>query len=258
MRPVIWLFGGTTEGREIAQFLVRQDVELFVSVATDYGASLVPSGPHCTVLTERMDYAAMGLFLKDHRPTVVIDATHPYAVAVTANIQDACHDYGTPYVRVIRPVSDEQGWITVASMEEAVTYLRQTTGPVFLTTGSKDLDVFTRLPNYAERLAVRILSSQASLARALELGYKGARIVCMQGPFAAALNVAMFRHFHAAYVVTKDSGKAGGFADKVVAAREAGATLVVVGRRQEKGLTLDDMLRWLATQICTRGASEKE
>lgn len=254
MRPVVWLFGGTTEGRELAELLQKKAVELYVSVATDYGASLVPEGPHCTVLTERMDYAAMMRFLAEKKPALVIDATHPYAIAVTANIQDACHDGGTPYMRVIRPVSDDAGWVTVSSMEEAVEFLRPTRGTVFLTTGSKDLDVFTRLPDYRERIALRILSSQASLERALSLGYEAKRIVCMQGPFEQELNVAMFRHFKAAYVVTKDSGKAGGFAEKVTAARDAGATLIVVGRRPEKGLSLDVMKDWLLTTF----AAEKE
>lgn len=249
MRPVVWLFGGTTEGRELAELLQQKPVELYVSVATDYGASLVSKGSHCTVLTERMDYAAMVRFLAEKKPVLVIDATHPYAVAVTANIQDACHDGGTPYMRVIRPVSDDAGWVTVASMEEAVDFLKQTTGPIFLTTGSKDLDVFTHLPAYRERIAIRILSSQSSLDRAMSLGYAGKRIVCMQGPFEKDLNVAMFRHFQAAYVVTKDSGKAGGFAEKVIAARDAGATLLVVGRRPEKGLSLEAMKEWITTTL---------
>lgn len=251
MRPVVWLFGGTTEGRELAELLQQRTVELYVSVATDYGASLVPEAPHCTVLRERLDYAAMMRFLAEKKPVLVIDATHPYAVAVTANIQDACHDGGTPYMRVIRPVSNDDGWVTVASMEEAVEFLKQTTGSIFLTTGSKDLDVFTKLPGYGERIALRILSSQASLDRALSLGYAAKRIVCMQGPFEQDLNVAMFRHFKAAYVVTKDSGKAGGFAEKVTAARDAGATLIVVGRRPEKGLSLEAMKEWILTTFAT-------
>lgn len=248
-RPLIWLFGGTTEGREIAQFLEQEDVRLYVSVATEYGASLVPVSPRCTVFIERLDYAAMCAFMEEYQPTLVIDATHPYAVVVTATIQDACHAMGVPYVRVIRPVSEDQGWVTVDSMEEAAEYLSPREGNIFLTTGSKDLDIFTRIPHYEERVAVRILSSIASLERALSLGYQGKRIVCMQGPFTTDINVAMFRHFQTKYVVTKDSGKAGGFAEKVTAAREAEATLIVVGRKPEKGLVLPALYTWLKTVL---------
>lgn len=249
MKPLIWILGGTTEGREIAQFLMRRKIQSYVSVATAYGASLLPDSPYCTVLKERMDEAAMKEFLEVYRPALVIDATHPYATAVTAHIQAACRDGGVPYKRVIRCCSEEQDWITVYSMQEAAMYLQHTKGNIFLATGSKDLDVFTQIPDYAERIAVRILPSLVSLERALSLGYQGKHIVCMQGPFDTAVNTTMFRHFHAAYVVTKDSGKAGGFADKVCAARNAGAALLVVGRQEEKGMTQEEMLQWLAANV---------
>lgn len=257
-RPVIWLFGGTTEGREIASFLETREVRLYVSVATEYGASLVPQSPHCTILSKRMDYAGMCAFMETHTPTLVIDATHPYAVAVTANIQDACHAMGVPYIRVIRPVSDDAGWVTVASMEEAVSYLAHTEGNIFLTTGSKDLDVFTQIPEYKSRIALRILSSLSSLQRALDLGYAGKQIVCMQGPFETDINVAMFRHFQAKFIVTKESGKTGGFAEKVWAAQKARATLVVIGRKPEKGMTLEDILPWLAQQFSINAAKGED
>lgn len=63
----------------------------------------------------------------------------------------------------------------------------------------------------------------------------------MQGPFSAELNVAMFRQYKARFVVTKDSGKPGGFAEKQEAARMAGARLIVVGRPPETGDSLQSV-----------------
>ena len=60
----------------------------------------------------------------------------------------------------------------------------------------------------------------------------------MQGPFSTELNTAMFRQYHSRYVITKDSGKPGGFAEKQEAARMAGARLIVVGRPAETGDSL--------------------
>ena len=53
----------------------------------------------------------------------------------------------------------------------------------------------------------------------------------MQGPFSKELNLAMLRAVDARYFVTKESGKSGGFLEKVQAAEEAKAVLVVVGGR---------------------------
>ena len=106
--------------------------------------------------------------------------------------------------------------------------LSHTEGKIFLTTGSKNLPDFTAVPDYSERIALRILPMQDSLAKAVELGYKPANVVCMQGPFEEDLNIAMIKHFNAKYLVTKDSGKAGGFEEKISAAHKAGAELVII------------------------------
>ena len=69
----------------------------------------------------------------------------------------------------------------------------------------------------------------------------------MQGPFSTELNVALLRQYHIATLVTKAAGAAGGFWQKVEAARQTGAALVVIGRPvHEQGLTLDQVKRQLA------------
>jgi precorrin-6x reductase len=66
-------------------------------------------------------------------------------------------------------------------------------GNIFLTTGSNNLDYFTKLADYQNRVTVRILPMQNSLEKALQLGYKPTNIICMQGPFTEEeLNTAMF------------------------------------------------------------------
>ena len=66
----------------------------------------------------------------------------------------------------------------------------------------------------------------------------------MQGPFSQELNVAMLRQSGAKILVSKDTGRAGGFAEKAEAAKQAGATLLVIRRPTvETGLTLEEMLK---------------
>lgn len=52
----------------------------------------------------------------------------------------------------------------------------------------------------------------------------------MQGPFSRALNEALIQQFEIRWLVTKDGGAAGGFAEKVQAAQSTGAQLVVLRR----------------------------
>lgn len=233
MRSPVWIAGGTTEGRKLAHYADRCHIRAYVSVATEYGASLVPDSPFVTVVTGRMDEGEMESFLREQAIAQVVDATHPYATAVTANIRQACRAVGVPYRRIQRQsgsYAEQADCIAVHSVDEAVEVLSHTTGPVFLTTGSKDLDSFAQLPDYAQRLYARILPVRPSLDRALGLGYLPAHIICMQGPFTTELNAAMFRQTGARYVVTKNSGRTGGFQEKLEAARQTGAKVIVIER----------------------------
>ena len=77
------------------------------------------------------------------------------------------------------------------------------------------------------------------------LGFSGKNLICMQGPFTEDLNVAMLRQAQASWMVTKESGKSGGFLEKVQAAEEAKAVLVVVGRPFEVGKILKETKKFL-------------
>ena len=104
-----------------------------------------------------------------------------------------------------------------------------------LTTGSKELKAFTALPDFEKRLYARVLSTPEVATMAASLGFVGKHLICMQGPFSKELNTAMLKQFDAAYLVTKDSGKVGGFEEKLLSAREAGAKVILIGRPKEPG-----------------------
>ena len=246
MKHVLWLVAGTTEGRKLATALAAfPDMEIYVSVATAYGAALLPQLPQVKILQQRMDAGAMRKFLQEQKPELVLDATHPYATVVTQTLQQACQQEQVEYQRIVRPQGQYAHCIMVDSFAEAVEVLSQTTGTIFLTTGSKNLPDFTHLPDFSKRVVVRILPMPESLEKALDLGYERSRIICMQGPFSEAVNTAMFAQFETRYVVTKDSGATGGFPEKEAAARKTGAKLVVIARSPEQGSSYQEVLQKL-------------
>jgi len=114
---------------------------------------------------------------------------------------------------------------------------------IFLTTGSKELEPFTHIENYKERIFIRILPMPDSLNKALEYGFRGSNIICMQGPFDKEMNVATLKMTGAKFLVTKDSGDIGGFEAKVSAALSIGCEVIVIARPvQEEGLTFEEVL----------------
>ena len=79
-----------------------------------------------------------------------------------------------------------------------------------------------------------------------ELGFEGKHLIGMQGPFSRELNAAMLRQYDCKYLVTKDTGRAGGFQDKIDAALECDAVPVIIGRPlKEEGMSVKECKRFL-------------
>ena len=241
----ILLFGGTAEGHSLARRLAQTGLAVTCSVATAYGEAVLEPTPGLTVRVGRMDADQMAAeMVKGY--TCVVDATHPYADRVSENIRRAAETAGLPYYRLLRPREAAEDVRWADSPADAARMLADLPGNVILTTGSKDLKTFTQVPDYQSRLYVRVLPSLESLSAALDLGYPAAHILCMQGPFPEKLNAALLEAVDAKILVTKDTGKAGGFPEKAAAAQSAGAKLLVIRRpTQETGYTLDALYDFL-------------
>ncbi len=244
------LFAGTTEGYEIAKFLQSHSISTCACVATEYGTHSLQEDENLTVLPGRMDQPEMESFFQKEQPSLVIDATHPYAAVVTANIRQACIASDTSYLRVLRESGDAGEAVYVENAKAAAAYLSKTEGNVLLTTGSKELPFFTSIPDYKERLYARVLSLPKVMQDCASLGFEGKHLIGMQGPFSKELNEAMLRQYRCRYLVTKNTGRAGGFQEKIEAALSCHVTSVIIGRPlKEEGISLPACRKLLAERF---------
>lgn len=262
------IFGGTTEGRQLAEYLIQlnkkqkmQTIEVHVCVASEYGAQVLPDAAALKVHVGRLEQADMQEFLQKVQADICVDATHPYAVIVTQNIYQACKVVGVPYVRVRREMQEEPGnadsvmqmsgthiadadgkrytdeisdSVYVKDTQAAIDYLKGVTGNILITTGSKELHLYTQIPDYESRCTARVLPTPSVVEACTELGFTGKHLICMQGPFDLEMNLATLRYANADFLVTKASGKNGGYDEKCEAALAAGVHLVVIGRPREQ------------------------
>ena len=247
----ICVFAGTTEGRELVEFLAGQPIRVSVCVATDYGETLLPKAENITALAGRIPVEEIARMLAQTRFDLVVDATHPYAASITESIFAACRETKTEYLRLLRrPSSHEGDYICAADAAEAAAFLSRTQGNILLTTGSKELAVYSGITGFAERVYARVLPMEASLEACCAAGLKASHILAMQGPFSEEMDLAMLRFTSAAWMVTKDGGEAGGFPAKLAAAQKAGAGLVVIGRPpQREGLDFDAVLKEVSARF---------
>ena len=248
----ILIFSGTTEGRELAEWLGSESIMVHVRVATEYGAVVMEPSANIDVRVGSCGGAdGIADVIRDLDISIVVDATHPYALNITKHIVEACGRTGAEYIRLKRPDSEEdtEGVVRFDSLEEAVECLKGTEGRILASTGSNELALYTRIPDYTERVVARVLSTAESVQKCAALGFEGRNLICAQGPFSEEMNTAMLRQVGARFMVTKDSGDAGGFSEKVRAARKAGATLVVINRPEDAGLDFRQVQVRLAEEL---------
>ncbi len=239
----IFLFGGTSEGRRIAAKLNEKKIPSIVFVATDYGGDLLEESETLAKQTGRLDREAMKREMLLHRPELVIDATHPYAEQVSREIEAACDESATSYLRIDREGAVEKGELYFENLDQLIVWLNEGEDIIFSTLGAKSVGRLSEVKNYQKRVWVRVLPMQASLELCREAEIPPSHIICMQGPFTKELNTAMFRTSEAGILLTKDSGGAGGWHAKVEAARECGMKIAVLTRPQKKsGITIKEVL----------------
>ena len=250
MEKVI-VFAGTTEGYELCRFLSEHQVFVCACAATEYGGKALTETPYLHIHTGRLNREEMEAFFQKEEPELVLDATHPYAAEVTENIKSACEKTGFFYQRVLREQGKQaEQAVYVESTEDAAEFLNTTEGNVLLTTGSKELKKFLGVKDYKERLYARVLSLPSVMEECSAAGFEGKHLIGMQGPFSRELNEAMLRQFHCRYLVTKDTGKAGGFQEKIEAAFSCGVIPVIIGRPlKEEGLSLLECKKWLSERF---------
>lgn len=237
MKAVV--FSGTTEGRRFSKKLAELGVAVTVCVATPLGAEEQGEMAGITVYAGRLQPDAMAALLAG--ADLCVDATHPYAVDATRNIRAAAVQAGVEYRRLLRAQSPlPPGCAVFETAAQAAEYLAGTEGNILLATGAKELAVFAGLE--PARLYPRVLPTPEGIAACEAANVPHRNIIAMQGPFSLALNKALITQFQIRYLVTKDGGAAGGFAEKVQAAADTGAQLVVLRRPPETGETETQIL----------------
>jgi precorrin-2 dehydrogenase/sirohydrochlorin ferrochelatase/precorrin-6A/cobalt-precorrin-6A reductase len=254
------IFAGATEGRQLAGELrrtLREALAMTVYAATEYGGELLreelsPSGEDSglEIRTGRLNAEEMRAEMLRQRPDFVVDCTHPHARAATENIIGACEAARCRYLRLRREGDggERSGAVYVDAMAEAAEFLKHRPGVILAATGSKEAEALA-CEELRDRVFLRILPLEEGIRKCRGLGFRVKNLICMQGPFSEDLNRAMLRQTGASWLLTKESGDSGGFAEKLSAASLENVTAVVIRRpREEGGHALGEILEIIANR----------
>jgi precorrin-6A/cobalt-precorrin-6A reductase len=239
----ILILGGTTEARELASALAnRGGLAVTLSLA---GRTAQPLKQPVPVRIGGFG-GAEGLadYLRTERIGVLIDATHPYAAAISANAAEAARAAEVKLLALRRPPwSEVPGdiWTDVDTMEDAVKALGRAPRRVFLALGRKELRPFEAAPQH-----VYLVRSVDPVDPPLAVPH--AIYVSARGPFSEAEDRALLERHRIDAIVAKNSGGVATYG-KIAAARALHLPVIMLQRpalpEAESVATIEDALAWL-------------
>ncbi len=247
----VLLLGGTAEARELAGAAAIRWPQLAVttSLAGRVERPRLPAGQVRTGGFGGPD--GMARWLRDHRVDVLIDATHPFADAISAHAAQAAAAHHVPLLHVRRPGWVPVGgddWRPVPSLADAAETAPRLGSRIFLSVGRGGTAAFVHL--HCPWFLVRAVHAPAPPLP------PRSTYLPDRGPFTLDGERELLRRHRIDVLVTKDSGGTATVA-KLTAAREAGLPVVLVRRPPAPHgvpVTQDvpGALSWLAGHVARR------
>ncbi len=242
----ILIFGGTTEGRMLAEFCDKNDIEAAVSVTTDRGVELLPRSKNIKILNSKLDAPAIERLMVREKFSLIVDATHPYAFEVTENINSVCERLGVAHFRLVRDMLPSYSDNVFGSVSKLVEFLNENdfaNKMILSVLGSRQFSSLTALKNFQERLFIRVLPDENFVDSCVQLGLPRNHILTGIGPFSVEQNCEHIRSCGAEILLTKESGAAGGYLEKIEAAKICGIPVFSVKPPKESGKTFDEIVQ---------------
>jgi len=217
----VLLLGGTGEARALAGVLHSAGIDVVSSLAGRVSNPALPVGEVRIGGFGGID--GLVSYLRESSIDAVVDATHPFAATITAHAAAACAVAGVPLLVLQRPAwPGDPGWTRVADIRAAASAVRSAApGTVFLTTGKRDLSVFSDDADH--HFLIRAVDPPDG---ALPPSHT---VMLDRGPYTLDGEVALMREHDVTLLVTKDSGGSMTVA-KLDAARVLGIRVLVVDR----------------------------
>jgi cobalt-precorrin-5B (C1)-methyltransferase len=225
---MILVFGGTTEGKEVAEMLDFLSESYYYSTKTKVSPEL--KGKR---ISGAMDQEQMIAFCKDNAIRLIIDAAHPFAIQLHENIFQASVTTEIPVIRFERnyPAISASSLIRIfSSFPEMVETLQNSSFQNILAlTGVQTIPWFKSLKP-SINCYFRILDSEQSIQMARSFGVHDNFILPAQPNGNDDELIALVKQTKAEVILTKESGDSGFFPTKVNTSEKLNIPLWVVTR----------------------------
>ena len=242
--PLVWLVSGTGEGPPLAAALLQRGWQVRVSVVSGAAARAYAAHPALSVAVGALgNDAAVAAQLQCHPPRWVIDASHPFAQRITAQLQAACQTAAVPLLRLLRPpVADAGERAELLAGLTALSQVDLSGQRLLLAVGARQLREALALSNASVHFA-RILDNPLSLQLALAAGLGDGQLACLR-PGDGAVEEALLRRWRISAVLCRQSGGPSETLWRQLA-RTHGLRLLLLQRPHDHGLSTAALLEKL-------------
>lgn len=240
--PNVLLLGGTTEANALARLLAARGIAATLSYA---GRTETPRAQPVPVRVGGFGgVAGLADYLRHHRVTHLVDATHPFAATMSAHAVDAARLAGVAHVALTRPawepVSGDR-WTPVPDIDGAIAALGGPARRVMLALGRMHVEAFAAQPQHHYLLRFVDTPERPPILPRHSL-------IVDRGPFTVPGDCQLMQIHAIDLVVCKNAGGQGAEA-KLLAARQLGLPVLMIDRPAIPDRTEvcrpEDVLAWL-------------
>lgn len=240
---MILLLGGTLEAR-----LLAEQTDPAIVIYSLAGRTVNPGKLFCkTRIGGFGGIDGLKHFLETHSIRYLVNATHPYAVTISRNAEQAAQQAKIPLLRLLRAPWERQENDLWIEKKDTHTLLESAQGrncPLLVALGQQgSISFYER--DWQNPCFIR--STEAAPA---QMG-KNVRWITARGPFSVESEILFLRDHHIGGVICRNSGGASSYA-KIQAARALGISVYMLDRPAPESsfvTTVEEALNWLAPHL---------
>ena len=179
----VWILSGTADGPILANKLIKLNYEVFASVVTYRAGESYLKNSKLHIITGKLkDKNEIIKFIKKNKIKFVIDATHPFALIISKNLNSACNKIKIPLLVFERKsIFKKSSNLSYISNLKDIKKFDLKNKNILLAIGSRFLnETASYYLNLGANVFTRILPTQESISKAFGSSIKHSNIAILE------------------------------------------------------------------------------
>ena len=179
----VWILSGTSDGPVIANRLLELNYSVFARVLTYKAGQAYIENPKLHIITGKLNNKDQIInFIHKNKITCVVDATHPFAVIISKNLNNACKEINIPLLLFERKslINNTNNFFYIDDLKD-INSADIENKNILLAIGSRFLkDTANYYINCKANVFTRVLPTYESITKAFGSSIKNSNIAILE------------------------------------------------------------------------------